>query len=85
MIVSAGTEILFRPHVSTASVRSFPRVGHGVGHGVGQPFLQVRRVKTPPKMGSHASAILACAEIQPNKSAHHAQKLRRSNQRLQKI
>ena len=81
MTVSARIKILFRTHVSTASVRSFPRVGHGVG----QPFLQVHRVKTPPKMGSHASAILACAEIQPNKSAHHAQKLRRSNQRLQKI
>ena len=81
MIVFARIEILFHVPVSTASVRSFPRVGHGVG----QPFLQVHRVKTPPKMGSRASAILACAEIQPNKSANHAQKLRRSNQRLQKI
>ena len=44
LIVFAGIEILFHVPVSTASVRSFPRVGHGVG----QPFLQVRHVKTPP-------------------------------------
>ena len=57
LIVSAGTEILFRTHVSTASVRSFPRVGHGVG----QPFLQVHRVKTPSKLVESENIFLAYA------------------------
>ena len=74
MIVSARKETLFRTHVSTASVRSFPRVG--------QPFWPVHRVKTHSKMGIRERMLLAHDEIQLNKSAYHAQKLRRSNQRI---
>ena len=61
MIVFARIEILFHVPVSTASVRSFPRVGHGVGHGVGQPFLQVHRVKTPSKLVESENIFLAYA------------------------
>ena len=57
MIVFARIEILFHVPVSTASVRSFPRVGHGVG----QPFLQVHRVKTPSKLVESENIFLAYA------------------------
>ena len=41
MIVFARIEILFHVPVSTASVRSFPRVGHGVGQA-GFPHLAAK-------------------------------------------
>ena len=59
LIVFAGIEILFHVPVSTASVRSFPRVGHGVG----QPFLRVHRVKTPPKAVTLDNIFLVCIEF----------------------
>lgn len=48
--LSVQKSILFAPLVSTVSVRSFPRVGHGVG----QPFWAVHCVKTPPRRGAKA-------------------------------
>ena len=77
MIVFARIEILFHVPVSTASVRSFPRVGHGVG----QPFLQVRRVKTP-QIPFHKNAWYFPTPNFSLSGKYHTQKLRCCKQRL---